>query len=676
MDVFRFRRKLEVAKEYSLDDIPVFSSLSEAEHKLIEKKARIVEYKRGDIVYQEGTQSEAFYVVISGRFRVFTEKSASQGETLFFLYRGDHFGEISLLTGQQHSVSVEAKSDGIVLKLDKEDFLRLVKDVPAISLHLSRSLGHRLTKSRELGGRSREVKIAAFYSQTNSDDSIVFWFDIASRLVRESSRGIIIVDFVSAVPQVIRDMIHASDITSFDLRHMEITKEADVRKCLVEHPNGFYYFHVSEDQLAVEAEKKVSSILTFLTYRFDYLLLRLSKEINQLAFQALKQSDMVYVYCPPDLTDLAACSLKITEFQQSYGFSKSEIKVIVPLVKGSKRLSHEDMERVLGIRIFSVLPSPQERLDRYQATVRYLSRELAGMLVGLVLGSGAAYGLAHIGVLRVFEKENIPIDVIAGSSIGALIGAYWAAGYTTEELEEAAQSITRGNMFFKLIGFRDLSLVHQGFLKGNQLVKFMESYFGDLTFQDLRIPLKIIAADMFTSEEVIFEAGRVVDALRASVSIPGIFRPVQYKGNYLIDGGVLDPLPIKALAQMGVKKIIAVNVLANAEERIAQSRLKDKTKYEQLRSIAEKNSLSKNIASMMYRLRKHYSVSTFNVIMNTILFMECELAQAQESEADVLIHPEIYEGHWAEFYSGAKFIRAGEEKAMEHLGEIRQLLAE
>src|SRR3989338_6433151 len=146
MAFFQFGRKIELAKEYSLEEIPVFSSLTPAEQRLIEKKARLIEFKRGDKVYEEATAAEAFYVVISGRFRLYNKTKSGGGEhTLIHFYRGDHFGETSLLTGRLHSASVEALKDGIILKLEKNDFLRLVNDIPSISLYLNRSLRHRLT---------------------------------------------------------------------------------------------------------------------------------------------------------------------------------------------------------------------------------------------------------------------------------------------------------------------------------------------------------------------------------------------------------------------------------------------------------------------------------------------------------------------------------------------------
>ncbi len=675
---FRFGRKVEAAKEFSLEEIPLFSSLTASEQRLIEKKGRLVEFKRGDLVYEEGAPSEAFYVVISGRFRVFAKsRNDSNGETLFFLYRGDHFGEISLLTGKHHSASVEAKSDGLVFKLEKEDFHRLVEEIPAISLHLSRSLGHRITRSDEHKGHSREVKINALYASAQELDAFRFWLDLSESLSHETNRKVIVVDFTPELYPYYKETFKVEAIPGFKLGEADPASESDVKACLIQHPSGFFYLHVPFIEGEVKNEKKISALLTFLTYRYDYLMLRLTRDMNDMVFQALKQSDMVYVYAIPGSTNLTECAVTIGEFQKTFGFSKNEIRVIIPEDSDPFEVTFEEKERLLDHRIFAMLPAKTDAPERYQSTIRFLTRELAETLVGLALGSGAAFGLAHIGVLRVLEEENIPVDIIAGASIGAVVGALWASGFRAAELEGIAHSVRDKRVaFFKLLGFQDVSIAHRGFFKGNQVTKYLETYLGNKTFHELKIPVKIIASNLLTSEEVVLEAGRVIDAIRASISIPGILRPFQYKDQYLIDGGVIDPLPVRVLADLGVKKIIGVNVLSGPKDRVERNRLREKKKWSELKDMAKENVFKRMISQFLYKTSERSASNIFNVIMNTIQFMEFEIARMSGDEADVLIHPVVLDGHWAEFYSPEKFIKAGEESTRNALPEIKRLLAE
>jgi NTE family protein len=676
MALFRFGRKLESTQEFSLEEVPLFSTLTPSELKIIQKQARRLEYKRGDIVYRQGEPSDALYVVMSGRFRLFEKsRDKEEGETLFYLYRGDHFAEASLLTGHVHSVTVEAKRDGVLLKLDRDDFLKFVRDFPALSQHLNRSLGHRLTRREDTNAPRREVKIAAYYDLVRSEDSVLFWLDFASRLHRETGRQVIVVDLCTEIPDAVRQEFKNDNLPSLDLTKYDPASDQFVRSHIYQHASGVHYLHVPAKFVAEAGEKKLSALMTYLTYSYDFLMIRLLRDLTHVTAQALTRSDLAYVFCPSDSERLPECAEVIDELQQRFGFSKSEIRIIAPQENSQRNAALEEKSRLLGVSIFSYLPSRHDRNERYHGSVRFLSRELAGKLIGLALGSGAAYGLSHIGVIRVLEQENISVDVVSGSSIGSLIGAFWAAGFSADELEGIAKSINRANAFFKLVGFRDLSLAHRGFIKGNQVVRFLHSFLGDMTFQDLRFPLKIIATNLFNSEEVVFETGRVVDALRASISIPGIFRPFHYRDEYLIDGGVIDPLPVGVLNRMGVRKIIAVNVLSSPRDRLMKARRNDKARRADLQQASDSGP-AKGLKDSLQRMNRHYSVNVFNVIMNTIQFMEYELALISGTEADVLIHPEVESAHWAQFYSSRKFIKAGEDAVREHLDEIKQLIAE
>lgn len=675
MAFFHFGRKIEFSKEYSLADIPVFSSLTPFEQKVIEKKARLVEFKRGDIVYEEDTPPDAFYVVISGRFRLFLRGRPGRPEkTLIFFHRGDHFSEVSLLTGKMHSASVEAKRDGVLLKLEKDDFIKLVNDFPSISLFLNRSLGYRLTKVEAARKHQQEIKITSLYARNASPAAFQCWMDFATAIAKETKRKVVFMDFVWPLSPFLAEITKFPTPCSFNLTTMDPSRDADLKACIVHSAEGADYLHVSAGDEKLKDEKKVSTLITFLTYRYDYVLIRLPENLDNASFKLLKLSDGVYIYS--EVSSLEDMADPIREFQQGIGFSKSEIRVILPDQTGKSVLSAKGEEEILGTPVFSYLPSREDQPDRYFQVMKYMAKEFAGTLLGLALGSGAAYGLAHIGVLKVLERNGIYPDVIAGSSIGALVGGLYAAGFGAEELEKVANSIDLKTGFFRLLGFQDMSAAHHGFFKGQQVLKWLESHIGDKTFRDLRLPLKIVAANLFTSEEVIMENGRVADAIRASISIPGIFRPVLHNGTYLIDGGVVDPLPVRLLASYGVKKIIAVNVLPGPKDRIERNRMKAEEARLKAENMSRKHVWTRVFNKGKDKVYDRYAVNIFNVIMSTIQFLEYVIADSLGAQADVMIHPIVRDAHWAEFYSADKFIKLGEEKTEQHLEEIKRLLAE
>lgn len=175
--------------------------------------------------------------------------------------------------------------------------------------------------------------------------------------------------------------------------------------------------------------------------------------------------------------------------------------------------------------------------------------------IGLALGSGGIRGLAHIGVLRVLEDAGIPIDYIAGSSIGAWIGARYAMNRDLETLEHE----TLGYKKEKMLSFLEPSF-KGGFIKGEKLDALLRQWLGDTTFEELEIPLTVVAVDLKTGEEVHLDSGELTPAVQASMSIPLIFRP-RILGEYvLVDGGIRNPLPADVVRAMGADIVIAVHL--------------------------------------------------------------------------------------------------------------------
>jgi predicted acylesterase/phospholipase RssA len=500
------------------------------------------------------------------------------------------------------------------------------------------------------------------------------WLDLAAMLVKEVKRKVVLVDFVWPLSPFLKELAQVAEPCSFNISNMDPSRDTDLKSCIVHPAQGADYLHVSNGDEKPKDEKKVSTLISFLTFRYDYVLIRLPQDLEGVSLKLLKLSDGVYVYS--EVSALEDMADVIKEFQQGIGFGKNEIRVILPDMEGKSALSLRSEEEILGAPVFSFLPSRTLQPERYDQVIRYIAKEFSGTLLGLALGSGAAYGLAHIGVLKVLEKNGIYPDVIAGSSIGALVGGLYAAGFSMTELEGIAKSIDLKTGFFKLLGFQDMSLAHHGFFKGHQVTRWLESHIGDKTFRDLKIPFKVVAANLFTSEEVIIDSGRVSEAIRASISIPGIFRPVLHNGTYLIDGGVVDPLPVRILSSLGVKKIIAVNVLPGPKDRIERNRMKEEAARLKAEGLERKQVWNRMFSRGKDKVYNRYAVNIFNVIMSTIQFLEYVIADSQGGQADVVIHPIVRDAHWAEFYSADKFIKLGEEKTELQMDEIKRLLAE
>jgi NTE family protein len=208
-------------------------------------------------------------------------------------------------------------------------------------------------------------------------------------------------------------------------------------------------------------------------------------------------------------------------------------------------------------------------LDKIVSSVRAFGRGLAGVpaastiavptplpSIGLALGGGFARGIAHIGVLKVLEAENIPVDFVAGTSVGALIGAAYCSGVSPAELEQIASKVR----------FRDLArwtLSRYGFATNLRMISFLNKVLKVKTFEELQVPLAITATDFASGEGVVFRSGPLADPVRASCAYPGVFLPVTVNGRLLVDGMLAHALPTQPLREMGAERVIAVSLKSN-----------------------------------------------------------------------------------------------------------------
>ncbi len=175
--------------------------------------------------------------------------------------------------------------------------------------------------------------------------------------------------------------------------------------------------------------------------------------------------------------------------------------------------------------------------------------------IGLALGGGAARGWAHIGVLKALLKAGIRPDIIAGTSIGAVVGGCYVAGHL-DELEDFARELTRR----RVLGYLDFNLTGTGLITGQRLCQRLEKHLGDCKIEDLNRRFTAVATEIGTGHEVWLSRGNLVEAVRASYALPGVFRPVKIDGRWLFDGALVNPIPISVCRALGARYVIAVNL--------------------------------------------------------------------------------------------------------------------
>jgi len=294
--------------------------------------------------------------------------------------------------------------------------------------------------------------------------------------------------------------------------------------------------------------------------------------------------------------------------------------------------------------------------------------------VGLALGGGAARGGAHLGVIRALDEAGIRVDYVAGTSIGALVGA----AYTTGALEQL-ESFTQTLDLPKMARFLDVALPFSGLIDGRKVTRFLEELVGAHSFVNLSPALSVVACKLNGGREVILHEGDLVEAVRASISIPGIFRPMIKDGDILVDGGLVNPVPVSAVRGMGADIVIAVDLnhkTAFVEEpqlKLSSAEIEKPMPISGSAMHRESKNTSNTIlrkiealeASGLSRIRswreKEVSPNLAEVLMMSLDVMGAQVREARfrEDPPDVLIQPRVGHVSFLEFHRAKELIDVG-----------------
>lgn len=258
---------------------------------------------------------------------------------------------------------------------------------------------------------------------------------------------------------------------------------------------------------------------------------------------------------------------------------------------------------------------------------------------GIALGCGGARGLAHLGVLKVLQKEGIKIDFVVGASMGSFMGALFALGYDLEEIEKEALSFDKRKAVKVLLG---ASNPKNSLIGTKKIKKYIEKFLKDKEFKDAKLPLRITATDLASGEQVVIKSGKLIDAVMASISVPGIFPPVKIGDKYYIDGGVVNPTPVDVVQSLGADVIVGVDLV-------------------------------------MQRTIKLENPSIFTTLMQSYEIIRTQGVKYNLEKASgnvIIIKPKLRGAIDSfKFYDIDKFIKSGEEATKEMLPKIKKAIS-
>ncbi len=249
--------------------------------------------------------------------------------------------------------------------------------------------------------------------------------------------------------------------------------------------------------------------------------------------------------------------------------------------------------------------------------------------IALVLGAGASKGFAHVGVLKILETNKIPIHMIVGTSVGSVVGGLYAYGLSAFELQRLSFSIEQKDIV-------DLTIPENGFIKGEKLEEFVNKTLKNTPIEKLKIPFYAVATEIQSGREVVFGRGNAGQAIRASCSIPGVFRPVKIGDKVYVDGGVVSPVAVEAAKRLGADVVLAVDISASSE--------------------------------------RTPPGNTIETLLQSIDIMYAKLAAIQLLQADIVIRPKVGHIGSADFSKRHEAVLEGEKAALEMLPQIAAIL--
>ena len=293
--------------------------------------------------------------------------------------------------------------------------------------------------------------------------------------------------------------------------------------------------------------------------------------------------------------------------------------------------------------------------------------------VGLALGSGAARGWAHIGVIHELERHNIRPDIICGTSIGALVGAAAASGELSR-LEKWVRSLS----WQKVIGYFDFSM-NGGLIKGEKLFDFFRKSIRERNVEDLDLPFGAVATDLASGREIWLRDGSVFEAVRASISLPGLFTPVERDGTLLVDGGLVNPIPVSMCRALGADVVIAVDLNADLLDasRHGGAGLQAVSDGASTEPTSWLDQIQQKLASALsLQDSEHDTPSMVDVITASINIMQVRITRSRLAgePADALIMPRLAHFALLDFHRANEAIEAGEAAARHVIEQIKSLL--
>jgi NTE family protein len=602
-------------------------------------------YRRGDVVLKEGDSCDAVYLVLSGECEARSGlPETARDEKVATLRPGDSFGEKELLTCDVCHSTFRVSSASVLLRLGASHLRNLIESRPRLAGGLLEDRSAPASKSLRL----HTGRLITLLSLSEEIPGCATAESLARELHSLTGDSVLLVEFVET----------DCKISFADFPPAGSKKNGRFAFAAhVEDRDGFGRLRIGSIG-APEDPAVIEGMLAYITARYPCVLLCAGPDTPVTPLlECLLASETAYVFLQQTPEDLYEYTLLTRAIRARAEEFCRRLKPIVWL--GAEENAHglsKWIEQSSGTPIHSFMHNAGR-------DIRRLAREIGRCRVGLALSSGGARGLAHVGVLQVLEENGIEVDVVAGSSMGAYVAAVWAMGHDGAKMEQLARELESPWGLLHLLD--PIVPPRRGFLEARRVQRRLKETIGAAHFYNTVRPVRIVATNLATLERVVFSRGELAAAVSASIAIPGICVPFEIDGETYVDGGIADPLPIDVLREMGVEKVIAVNVIPTIQH--VRERLEIERDIARPRRFSVRGWLNQH-------LNYFAPGNVLDTMMRSIHAAQIRVAEAAARRADIVIYPQSCDGQWHDFTRPGKYIALGRAETEKRLPEIKALL--
>lgn len=635
----------------------------------------VCKFSRGATICAAGDPCPGVFLVLSGKCEILRLEPGGRHKCIAVRSAGMTFGYWEVINDSKCRHTVRAVEPCVLLKLNAKDLDRLFSRKPDLLKQISEATEKRWKQTPEQID-SLPPHFGRVVFVTSLDDEVpdqLISEALCLCLHEECPGKVLMVEWSD------KDR-RALTLPGWSRRKPEDTGRNILEQHLILEEKTFPKVKIRMSENPKDLEN-LSSLLCYLGLQYPYVILRAAKgTAAPLLLECMVKADLAFVLVRQEPESQYEFKLMKNQLRERIRRDPDYLTPVVYFAEGeehqhSKSTARESLDTS---ELYWIHESPplngnghtngngHGRKPFEDISLRRIAREISGRRIGLALSSGGAKSLAHIGVIQVLEENGIEVDMIAGSSMGAYIGALWGYGIDGNGLEKLARELEGRWAVAHLVD--PVLPPRQGFIRGERIKKRVLRSIGHAHFGDLKRPVRIVATRLDSLEKVVFSRGEVVDAVHASVAVPGVCVPVTIGGVEYVDGGIADPVPVDVLREMGIEKVLAVNTLPTSTI---------------LRDWVERNefaydSCGKSSNPIWNFFNKHFNYFSDGNILSTLLrsvhCVQMRIATMSCENADLALSPLTCDAHWTDFSNPMKYIELGRRAAEERLTEIKALV--